>query len=53
LARLARDDGLEGRGPEPGDAGLEAVARWISTALDCRAVEAFSFDPGVDPVHAC
>jgi hypothetical protein len=31
---------------------LEAAAAWIRTALDCHAVEAFSFEPGVDPVHA-
>jgi hypothetical protein len=31
---------------------LEAAAAWIATALDCRAVEDYSFEPGVDPVHA-
>jgi hypothetical protein len=35
----------------PADA-LDPVAAWISTALDCRAAEAFSLDPDVDPVHA-
>jgi hypothetical protein len=28
---------------------LEAAAAWIATALDCRAVEEFCFEPGVDP----
>lgn len=31
---------------------LEAAAAWISTSLDCRAVEQFCFEPEVDPVHA-
>jgi hypothetical protein len=31
---------------------LEAAAAWIRTALDCRAVEAFCFDPDADPPHA-
>lgn len=31
---------------------LEAAAAWIATALDCRAVEGFCFEPGADPVHA-
>jgi hypothetical protein len=31
---------------------LEATSEWISTALDCHAVETFSFQPGVDPVRA-
>jgi hypothetical protein len=36
-----------------GTAGaLEDVAAWIATTLDCRAVEAFCFDPDVDPIHA-
>jgi hypothetical protein len=33
-------------------AGLEDVAAWSATALDCRAVEDFCFDPGVEAVHA-
>jgi len=46
--------GLEEGGAHPAaDAGpLEAAGAWITTALDCRAVEAFSLDAGVDPVHA-
>jgi hypothetical protein len=31
---------------------LEAAAAWIATALDCRAVEEFCFEPGVDPRNA-
>jgi hypothetical protein len=31
---------------------LECAAAWIATALDCRAVEGFSFDPGCDPAGA-
>ena len=31
---------------------LEAAAAWITTSLECHAVEAFSFEPGADPVHA-
>jgi hypothetical protein len=31
---------------------LATVAAWIATALDCQAVEGYSFEPGVDPVHA-
>ena len=31
---------------------LEAAAAWITTALDCRAVEEFCFEPGVDPRNA-
>jgi hypothetical protein len=31
---------------------LEAAAAWIATALDCRAVEDFCFEPDVDPPHA-
>ena len=31
---------------------LEATAAWIRTALDCRAVEAFCLEPGVDPLRA-
>lgn len=31
---------------------LEAAAAWIATTLDCRAVEAFCLEPGVDPLHA-
>ena len=31
---------------------FEATAAWIQTALDCRAVEAFCFEPGVDPARA-
>jgi hypothetical protein len=31
---------------------LQAAAAWIATALDCRAVEAFCFEPDVDPLHA-
>lgn len=38
--------------PAAGAAQLEAVAAWIATALDCRAVETFCFEPGVDPVRA-
>ena len=46
--------GLEEGGDHPaGHAGtLEAAGAWITTALDCRAVEAFSLEAGVDPVHA-
>ena len=32
--------------------GRRPVAAWSATALDCRAVEGFCFDPGVDPVRA-
>ncbi|MDA0159792.1 hypothetical protein OM076_05930 [Solirubrobacter ginsenosidimutans] len=31
---------------------LEAAAAWITTSLECQAVEAFCFEPGADPVHA-
>jgi hypothetical protein len=31
---------------------LEAAAAWIATALDCRAVEEFCFEPGIDPRNA-
>ncbi len=34
------------------DAQLEAAAAWIATALDCRAVESFCFEPERDPAHA-
>ena len=46
--------GLEEGGAHPAaNAGpLEAAGAWIATALDCRAVEAFSLESGVDPVHA-
>jgi hypothetical protein len=30
---------------------LEAASAWITTALDCQAVEAFCLEPGVDPLH--
>jgi hypothetical protein len=33
-------------------AELEAAGAWIATALDCAAVEAFSFEPGADPARA-
>jgi hypothetical protein len=34
-------------------AGEAATAgAWIATALDCRAVDGFSFETGVDPAHA-
>jgi hypothetical protein len=33
-------------------AELEAARAWIVTALDCAAVEDFSFEPGADPVRA-
>ncbi len=33
-------------------AELEAAGAWIATALDCAAVEDFSFEPGADPAHA-
>lgn len=46
--------GLGEGGPHPaaGRAALEAAGAWIVTSLDCRAVEGFSLDPGIDPVHA-
>lgn len=46
--------GLQEGGAHPASAAatLEAAGAWITTALDCRAVEAFSLDAGVDPVHA-
>ncbi|RKQ87015.1 hypothetical protein C8N24_5035 [Solirubrobacter pauli] len=46
--------GLQEGGAHPASATatLEAAGAWITTALDCRAVEAFSLDAGVDPVHA-
>jgi hypothetical protein len=28
----------------------EIAAAWVRTFCDCRAVESYSFDPGVDPV---
>jgi hypothetical protein len=28
-----------------------AAGAWIATALDCRAVDGFCFDTGVDPAH--
>jgi hypothetical protein len=28
-----------------------SVGAWIATALDCRAVDGFCFEAGVDPVH--
>jgi len=28
-----------------------AAGAWIATALDCRAVDGFSFETGVDPAH--
>jgi hypothetical protein len=31
---------------------LEAAAAWITTSLECHAVEAFCFEPGADPPHA-
>jgi hypothetical protein len=33
-------------------AELEAAGAWIATALDCAAVEDFSFEPGADPARA-
>jgi hypothetical protein len=50
-ARLAAGDpgALSAAGSER---ELEAAAAWIATVLDCRAVEDYSFEPGVDPVHA-
>jgi hypothetical protein len=44
-------DGAPPRSPRLTDQ-LEAAAAWIGTALDCAAVDAFCFDPGVDPAHA-
>jgi hypothetical protein len=43
----------EPRAPRAGacERELEAAEAWISTALDCRAVEDFCFDPGADPRH--
>lgn len=38
--------------PSARTAQLEAAGAWIASALDCRAVETFSFEPGIDPVHA-
>jgi len=46
--------GLEEGGAHPAadTATLESAGAWIATALDCRAVETFSLEAGVDPVHA-
>ncbi|MDA0184044.1 hypothetical protein OJ997_27295 [Solirubrobacter phytolaccae] len=41
-----------GMGSASGTAGLEAARAWITTALDCRAVDGFALDVGVDPLHA-
>jgi hypothetical protein len=35
--------------PEPLRATAAAAAAWTRTCLDCRAVEAFSFDPEAEP----
>jgi hypothetical protein len=44
---------VERLGEDPEAAGpLEAATAWMTTALDCRAVESFCFEPGVDPLHA-
>ena len=32
-------------------AELEAAGAWVATALDCAAVEDFSFEPGADPAR--
>ena len=36
----------------PSEAVLAAAAAWLATGRDCRAVEDFCFEPGVDPLHA-
>lgn len=54
-AAVARLNAGLGEGPaHPAAAteALEAAAAWIATALDCRAVESFCLEPGVDPVRA-
>ena len=33
-------------------AELTCAAAWAATALDCVAVDGFSFEPGADPAHA-
>lgn len=38
--------------PSVRTAELEAAGAWITSTLDCRAVDTFSFERGVDPVHA-
>jgi hypothetical protein len=55
VARLAQSLGQAGActsGSAAFDATLLAAAAWIATALDCRAVDGFCFEPGVDPVRA-
>jgi hypothetical protein len=40
------------KGASSCDVQLEAARAWIATALECRTVEEFCFDEGVDPAHA-
>jgi hypothetical protein len=46
------EDGPGALSSAASEADLEEAAAWIATALDCRAVEAYSFEAGADPVHA-
>jgi hypothetical protein len=50
-ARLG-EDGPAAPNSAASEGDLEEAAAWIATALDCRAVAAYSFEPGADPVHA-
>jgi hypothetical protein len=44
--------GVPGSWPAALARDAEAAGAWIATALDCRAVEGYCFEPEVDPLHA-
>ena len=52
VAALAASLDASPSGPALPTAQLEAAAAWIATALDCRAVETFCLEPGLDPLRA-
>jgi hypothetical protein len=49
---VALRDGLRGTPWGECEARLEVAAAWITTTLECHAIETYCFDCSADPVHA-